>query len=69
VSAKSDEIPYEKCVNTYFCISSKASLGKWSFLTLNLQNFVMLNKAAGSKFKGKHSGNFGMAMDKSLLSL
>jgi hypothetical protein len=54
MSAKSDEIPYEKCVNTYFCIFSKASFGKWSFLTLNLQKIVAPNEAVSSKFKGKH---------------
>ena len=54
MSAKSDEIPYEKCVNTFFCISSKASFGKWSFLTQNLQKLAVPNETVRSKFKGKH---------------
>jgi hypothetical protein len=54
MSAKSDEIPYEKCVNTHFYISSKASFGKWSFLTHNLQKLAVPNEAIRSKFKGKH---------------
>ena len=42
----------------FFCVQSKASFGECSFLTLNLQNFAVLNEAVRSKFKGKHLGNF-----------
>jgi hypothetical protein len=45
MSAKSNEIPFKKCVNSYFCISSESSFGELSFLTLNLQKLAVPNEA------------------------
>jgi phage pi2 protein 07 len=48
------KFPMKNASIRFYCVQAKASFGKWSFLTLNLQNFVVLNEAVRSEFKGKH---------------